>query len=210
MNDGLKRILSIVLSAIMIFSSVTFVNMSIVMADSSSYILEEGGWLESAYVEWTSVPNATGFAAYVKKANEADSSYVKLDNELIRKYPTYFRVDAVGLSAGQYVIKVVPYINGALDESAAFVSGTLDVKSYDRSGSAFSSKSPFYGKGVGAYNNDGTLKSDAQVLYITKDTAKTVKADIITNKNGTTTEVTGMQAIIDAKQKGLDTRPLDF
>ena len=210
MNNGLKKFLSIVLSAIMIFSSVTFVNMSIVMADSSSYILEEGGWLESAYVEWTSVPNATGFAAYVKKADEADSSYVKLDNELIRKYPTYFRVDAVGLSAGQYVIKVVPYINGALDESAAFVSGTLDVKAYDRSGSAFSSKSPFYGKGVGAYNNNGTLKSDAQVLYITKDTAKTVKADIITNKNGTTTEVTGMQAIIDAKQKGLDTRPLDF
>ena len=107
-------------------------------------------------------------------------------------------------------MKVVPYINGALDESAAFVSGTLDVKANDRSGSAFSSKSPYYGKGVGAYNNDGTLKSDAQVVYVTKDTAKTVKADIITGKNGSSETITGFQSIIDAKQKGLDTRPLDF
>ena len=210
MNNVLKRFLSVVLSAAMVFSSVAFVNISAVMADGSSYISEEGGWLESAYVEWTSVPNATGFAAYVKKANDADSSYVKLDNELIRKYPTYFRADAVGLAAGQYVMKVVPYINGALDESAAFVSGTLDVKANDRSGSAFSSKSPYYGKGVGAYNNDGTLKSDAQVVYVTKDTAKTVKADIITGKNGSSETITGFQSIIDAKQKGLDTRPLDF
>ena len=210
MNNVLKRFLSVVLSAAMVFSSVAFVNISAVMADGSSYISEEGGWLESAYVEWTSVPNATGFAAYVKKANDADSSYVKLDNELIRKYPTYFRADAVGLAAGQYVMKVVPYINGALDESAAFVSGTLDVKAYDRSGSSFSSKSPYYGKGVGAYNNDGTLKSDAQVVYVTKDTAKTVKADIITGKNGSSETITGFQSIIDAKQKGLDTRPLDF
>ena len=203
MNNVLKRFLSVVLSAAMVFSSVAFVNISAVMADGSSYISEEGGWLESAYVEWTSVPNATGFAAYVKKANDADSSYVKLDNELIRKYPTYFRADAVGLAAGQYVMKVVPYINGALDESAAFVSGTLDVKANDRSGSAFSSKSPYYGKGVGAYNNDGTLKSDAQVVYVTKDTAKTVKATL----NGIT--YTGFQDIVYGKQKG-DTTPLDI
>ena len=52
------------------------------------------------------------------------------------------------------------------------------MSSYDRSGFAFSKNSPAEGNGVGAYNNDGTLKSGTQVIYITEDTKNTVTADI--------------------------------
>ncbi len=218
MKKGLNRLFSSVLAAAMIVGAASFTDISAIpvnpfgpmtVSAAENYITDQGGWFESAYVEWTTVPDATGFAAYVKGADEADSAYVQLDNELIRKYPTYFRADAVGLTAGSYVIKVVPVINDVLDESAAFVSNTLTVEGYDRSGFAFSSAST-YGTGSGAYNDDGTLKSDAKVFYVTADTAKTITTDVITSSKGTSTTFTGMQAIITAKQKGYDTTPFDF
>ncbi len=207
MKKSLKRILSSVLAATMVVGTGAFVNApingyAVENVYAAGYLTESAGWFESAYAEWTAVPNATGYAAYVKGASEADSAYKMLDNELVRKYPTYFRADAVGLKAGDYVMKIVPYVNGKADESSAFTTGTLNVKAYDRSGAAFSSKSTFK-TGSGAYNDDGTLKSNAVVVYVTKDTAKTVKATL----NGIT--YTGFQDIVYGKQKG-DTTPLDI
>ena len=43
---------------------------------------------------------------------------------------------------------------------------SLEVEKYDRSGFAFSENSKFQ-TGSGAYNDDGTLKKDAQVIYVT-------------------------------------------
>ena len=207
MKKSLKRILSSVLAATMVVGTGAFVNepfsnYAVENVYAASYLTESAGWFESAYAEWTAVPNATGYAAYVKGAGEADSAYKMLDNELVRKYPTYFRADAVGLKAGNYVMKIVPYVNGKADESLALTTGTLNVKAYDRSGAAFSSKSK-YKTGSGAYNDDGTLKSNAIVVYVTKDTAKTVQATL----NGIT--YTGFQDIVYGKQKG-DTTPLDI
>ena len=170
-------------------------------------ISEAAGYYESAYAEWSAVDGADGYVAYVKKATEDDSAYVKLDNELIREYTDYYRVDALGLCAGEYVIKVVPYANGEEIEGKAAVTDVLTVMAYDRSGFAFSTDSTLQ-TGSGAYNDDGTLKSDAIVIYIYGDTAKTVSASIQTGKNKYTT-CTGLQAIIDAYQKGYETRPLD-
>ena len=64
------------------------------------------GWLESAYAQWSIDKEADGYTAYIKKADADDSAYTRIDNELIRKYNDYWRVDAVGLTAGDYVIKV--------------------------------------------------------------------------------------------------------
>ena len=82
---------------------------------------------------------------------------------------------------------------------------SLEVEKYDRSGFAFSENSKFQ-TGSGAYNDDGTLKKDAQVIYVTPETAKTCTAVV----NGK--EVTGFQSILDAKQSAgtKDTSPLDF
>lgn len=168
------------------------------------------GWLESAYAEWSIDKEADGYTAYIKKASQSDSAYARIDNELIRRYKSYYRVDAMGLSAGDYVIRVVPVKNGKEVTAKAKVTDVLKVSSYDRSGFAFSSESR-YKTGSGAYNEDGTLKSDSIVLYVTNDNAKTVTAGIMEGKGEK--EYTGLQTIIDAytksASKGVETRALD-
>ncbi|SDM78876.1 pectate lyase family protein [Lachnospira pectinoschiza] len=202
-----KRLASL-LAVVMTLSIIITASIATAKASVSSVVFTDAaGYLESAYAEWTSVEGADGYVAYVKEATSDDSAYTKLDNELIREYTNYWRVDALGLAAGNYVIKVVPYVNGQEVSDKASTTDTLNVTAYDRSGFAFSSDSQ-YKTGSGAYNDDGTLKSDAIVLYIYDDTAKTVKATIQTGKNKYT-EVTGLQAILTAYQKGYETRPLD-
>jgi pectate lyase len=62
----------------------------------------------------------------------------------------------------------------------------------------------------GAYNSDGTLKTGAKVLYVTKNTAKTISTTVVTDTKGGTTECKGLQAIIAAYEKGCDTTPIAF
>lgn len=75
----------------------------------------------------------------------------------------------------------MPVKNGKEVTAKAEVTDVLSVSSYDRSGFAFSSESR-YKTGSGAYNEDGTLKSDAIVLYVTNDNAKTITAGIMEAK----------------------------
>ena len=74
-------------------------------------------------------------------------------------------------------------------------------------GFAFSSDSTF-GSGSGAYEENGTLKDGAQVIYITPDTAKTVTLDVIVNKSGKLQTATGIGEILSLRQKGYDKTPL--
>ncbi|MEK4234339.1 pectate lyase family protein [Paenibacillus sp. FSL H7-0714] len=164
-----------------------------------------GGWNEAAYVEWSPVSNASGYNVYVKQASASDSGYQQIDNELIRKYSSYWRADAVGLAAGSYVMKVEATLSGGGTASA--VSNTLSVTSYDRSGFAFSASSPF-GTGSGAYNENGTLKNGAQVLYITSQNANTVTLDVKINSSGAVQTGVGLGSILALRQKGYDTTPL--
>ena len=82
-------------------------------------------------------------------------------------------------------------------------STSFAVKAHDRAGFAH-----FNYSGVGAYKDDGTLKENAKVLYVTSKTAKTVTCDVVTDSKGKVETFTGLQAIIDARQKGYDTTPL--
>ncbi len=166
-------------------------------------VLESKGWLESAYVKFALFEGATTYNVYVKGGQYAD--YTKIDGPLVRNYGTYGRADVVGLKAGSYSLKVVPVnANGEMADAANEVT-SLEVKNYDRAGYAH-----FNYSGVGAYNDDGTLKQGARVLYITKNTAKTIKATVVTDSKGGTTECTGLQAIITAYEKGCDTTPIAF
>ncbi|WP_440961125.1 pectate lyase [Paenibacillus nitricinens] len=168
-------------------------------------ITGSGGWNEAAYVEWSPVSNATGYNVYVKQASASDSGYQQIDNELIRKYSSYWRADAVGLAAGSYVMKVEATLSGG--GAASAVSNTLSVTSYDRSGFSFSASSPF-GTGSGAYNENGTLRNGAQVLYITSQNAKTVTLDVKINSSGAVQTGVGLGSILALRQKGYDTTPL--
>lgn len=164
-------------------------------------ITRAGGWFESAYVVWNIYGGATSYNVYVKGGQYAD--YTKIDSELVRNYGTFGRADVVGLSAGEYSLKVVPVTGGTEDEAKAGVASGMTVRNYDRSGFAHLNYT-----GVGAYNDDGTLKAGARVIYVTAATAKTVTLDVITGKNDKTETFTGLQAIVNAYQKGLETRPL--
>lgn len=203
-NRKVKKLFSYVLTAAMVITAVTPAFAGKVKAVAAGLTLtEQSGWLESAYVEWQPVKNAEGYVAYVKEASASDDAYEKLDDTLIRQYADYWRADALGLKEGSYVMKVTAVLKDGKTVSES--TSSLEVEKYDRSGFAFSENSKFQ-TASGAYNDDGTLKKDAQVIYVTPETAKTCTAVV----NGK--EVTGFQSILDAKQSAgtKDTSPLDF
>ena len=163
-------------------------------------ITEAQGWLESACVKFDLFEGATTYNVYVMGGQYAD--FTKIDAQLVRNYGTYGRADVVGLMAGSYTLKVVPVVgDNELTEKASTASN-LAVKNYDRTGYAH-----FNYSGVGAYNDDGTLKAGAKVLYVTKNTAKTISTNVTGAEQN---PCVGIQTIIDAYQKGKDTTPIAF
>lgn len=166
-------------------------------------IIDAGGWFESAYVKWANIDGVSNYYVYVKGVE--DSIWTRLDYQLVRNYGSYGRADIPGLKVGQYQMKVVPVVNETLMEGMAAETSVLNVKSHDRSGFAHFN----YSDGIGAYNDDGTLKSDAKVFYVTSETAKTITTDVIQGKK--TVTATGLQGIITAYQKkDLVATPLCF
>ncbi len=157
-------------------------------------ITEAKGWQESAYLKWAPFEGASSYNVYVDGK--------KIDAQLIRQYASYYRADVLGLEAGTYSVKVVPVNAEGTEIAGANTASNLVVKSYNREGFAHLNYS-----GVGAYNDNGTLKSGAKVLYITAKTAKTVSTTVNTGKPET---ITGLQSIIDAYSKGKDTTPIAF
>lgn len=153
------------------------------------------GELETAYVEWTAAENAKWYNVYVKGHDAADTAYTKLDGPLVREYKkdskTYYRADALGLKAGQYDMKVVPVSSDDKEATEHAAPATnITVYSHDRSGYAFVN-----GTSSGAYNEDGTLKSNANVIYITEQTKNTVQLN----------SYTGFQPILAAHKKDIST-----
>lgn len=165
------------------------------VSGSSVNVKKAEGWLNSAYVIFD---------------DSADSYTITcdgnaVDNELLRHYSTYkynensyndgqttweeksysnvCRVDVLGLAAGEHKISIAPAGGDATEI-------IVNVLNHDRSGYAFSGTDT-----PGAYNKDGTLKSNAKVVYVTKDTAKTVSIDI-TDSKGVTTKYSGLQNIL--------------
>ena len=157
-------------------------------------ITEAKGWQESAYLKWAPFEGASSYNVYVDDK--------KIDAQLVRQYKSYYRADVLGLKAGTYSVKVVPVNAEGTEITGANTASNLVVKSYNREGFAH-----FKYDGVGAYNNDGTLKAGAKVLYITAKTAKTVSTTVNTGKLET---ITGLQSIIDAYSKGKDKTPIAF
>lgn len=162
-------------------------------------IIESKGWHEAAYVKWEPFSSATSYVAYIKGGKYAE--FTKLDDQLVRNYGSYGRADATGLAAADnYSIKIVPVIDNKEDEASANTVNNIKVVNYKREGFCF-----INGNVPGAYNMDGTLKSDARVIYVTANTAKTVTCPVIGDKEQI---YTGLQAILNAYQKGKETRPL--
>lgn len=158
-------------------------------------IAEAGGWFETAYAKWIVTAEVDTFQVYYSGEGVVDR---RIDEQLIRKYPTYYRADIPGLKAGNYTLKIVPVVNKV--EGTPTITNTVTVMPHHRSGFAFSN-----GRVPGAYKADGTPKDNAVILYITENTKNTVSMDV-TGANAN--PCVGLQMILDGFKKGRDNRPL--
>lgn len=151
------------------------------------------GYTEGMYILFEeSTPASSAISVEYKKAGSA--LYTKVDNELIREESTGIaRVDILGLEAGLYEVRVVN------SESKGQILENVQVTKEDRSGYAhfvYENDSTNWDKiGVGAYKNDGTLKDNAIVVYVTDATKNTVSLTV----GGKT--YTGLSEIVQNSEK---------
>lgn len=178
-----------------------FLMLAIVQVSGQSVTFSESrGWLETAFVKWQPVQNASRYNVYYSGEGVVNK---QVDDYLIRSYGSYFRADVLGLKAGTYTITVKPVVLGV--EGAGATTAALTVLPQDRNGFAFHG-----GRVPGGYKADGTLKDNAVVLYITEKSKNTVSFNVITNNNGNTTNYVGFQNIFSGIKKGIDKRPYVF
>ncbi|SHJ94688.1 pectate lyase family protein [Epilithonimonas mollis] len=161
---------------------------------------ESKGWIETAFVKWQPVQNASRYNVYYSGEGVVNK---QVDDYLIRSYGSYFRADVLGLKAGTYTITVKPVILGV--EGTGATTASLTVLPHDRNGFAFHG-----GRVPGGYKADGTPKDNAVILYITEKSKNTVSFNVITNNNGNTTNYVGFQNIFSGIKKGIDKRPYIF
>lgn len=107
---------------------------------------------------------------YKEKNSE---QYLDVDKELIRIISNNkIRVDIVGLKQGLYDLKITT------SNKKVFDLNDIYVEKLDRSGYAHFN----YTNGIGAYNDDGTLKKDAVVVYVTEENKDTIEIPNVSQK----------------------------
>lgn len=143
--------------------------------DRGEFIINAcSGLNESAYIEFNKVSSATSYNVYIRGNDDAD--YKKIDESIayIRQISsTAMRVDLLGLKAGNYVVKLIPVVDTVEKLSWAAIC-KVSVVEYDRSGYAHFN----YTAGVGAYKDDGTLKDNAIVIYVTDENKDNVMTEV--------------------------------
>ncbi len=82
-----KRIIGLLLSIVLAFSSISI--LSITAQTNPITITTASPWFEGGYVEWTDSLSASSYNVYYKKADDGESSYQKIDSELIRNKRAY-------------------------------------------------------------------------------------------------------------------------
>ncbi len=172
-----------------------------VQAQAAVSIKAAEGWLETAWVEWMNTDGAAAYNVYVSA--DGEQAWTKLDHELVRNYGAYGRADALGLKAGDYQLKVVPVdAQGAENADEAATTERLEVRAHNRQGYAhFGRPTSGLFEGVGAYKNDGTLKDDGIVLYVSAQNSKTISVTWPYGTEGKTKTYTGLQTILDGFRK---------
>ena len=137
----------------------------------SDTVTYAGAANESAAFEWK---DSDASKAKVEYKLSSQSGYTALDGELIRQISaSVARADVLGLRGGaSYDFRITTSGGEAINID------NVAISAYDRSGYAHFNLSGDYSDGVGAYNNDGTLKDGAVVVYVTEETKNTVKAEL--------------------------------
>lgn len=140
-----------------------------------------GGWNETIYATISDISD--GDVTAVSYSGPVSGSLTGDDfTYLVRGTTGGVRLDIPGLKAGTYSL-TVETTSGTVTQSG------IQVDAQDRSGFAHYN----YSQGVGAYNDDGTLKDNAIVLYVTNANKNSV---VLSSSDGTT--VTGIGHILNS------------
>lgn len=150
-------------------------------ATAAGTTLTAGGWFESLYAQLPGVTD-NDVTAVSWTGTMSDSLTGDDFTYLVRDVDGMVRIDIPGLKPGTYTLNVTA-------GGKTYTATDIQVMEYDRSGYAHWK----YTKGVGAYNDDGTLKANAKVLYVTDENKETVS---VTAKDGT--KVTGIGNILNS------------
>ena len=146
-----------------------------------------GGWFEALYAELDDVKDAdvTGvsYTGPMSGSLQGDDLEYLVRDATLSSGKTGVRIDIPGLPAGDYTLAVTTRDN------ITYNSNTVTVMPYDRSGYAHYQ----YTDGVGAYRDDGILKENAIVLYVTDENKNDVTVE---SMDGTT--VTGIGNILNS------------
>ena len=143
------------------------------------------GLNEQIYITINAVDNLTYRVLY-REAGE--SEYTALDENLIISSGDQLNCYVLGIKKGEYEVK----IEAENEKGSAFKEyGGIKVAAQDRSGYAHFGCSD----GVGAYNDDGTVKAGTKIVYVTNENKNTVTLDI----NGV--EYVGLVNILQAQYK---------
>ncbi len=169
--------------------------------------LSTQGWFETICAELTGLTDADVTA--VTYTGE-DGVAVSLEGEdfeyLVRDMDGGVRVDIPGVKPGTYSLEV-------RTAAKTYTAEGIEVKAYDRSGFAHqtvdeNSVCTPYTEGVGAYNDDGTLKDNAMVLYVTDDNKNTVCANF--SRNGDPKTIVGIGTILHSNNSKANQGILEF
>ena len=121
-----------------------------------------GGWYETIYAEIADISN--GDVTSVSYSGPVSGQLTGQDlTYLVRAKGSDVRIDIPGLKPGNYTLTVVA---GGVE----YTESGIQVAAYDRSGYAHWN----YTQGVGAYNDDGTIKDNAVILYVTEENKNSV------------------------------------
>lgn len=171
MKKCLKKAISGILTASMLFSSVVFVptSASVAVAATTGAFSTVGGWNETLYAEWADQnPDDTAVKVGYKLSSDVNYTYLSGNDYTYLVRPlnaSLGRVDIPGLKAGTYDLEVTS------SDGTVYTKTGIEVTANDRSGYAHWK----YSEGVGAYNNDGTPKDNAIIVYVTNENKDTVE-----------------------------------
>ncbi len=139
--------------------------------DDNSHLISVNAFLglnEQIYINFT---KTEGFSYKIGYKKVSDSEYSELDTNLMIDTDGAYDCYVLGISEGKYDIKIEA---DSENEHAEKIIKGINVAAQDRSGYAHFG----YSDGIGAYNNDGTVKDGTAILYVTNETKNTVTMTI--------------------------------
>lgn len=144
----------------------TTINKNIVLfakyasSNVGSFVYDHGSYPEAIWIEVDGYYQSVN----VRYKLSDQVEYQILDSELIRKKDNKTLIDILGLKTGFYDVEIL------INNNELIKLNQIQVKPHDRSGYAHFN----YTEGIGAYNDDGTLKSNAIVIYVTEENKNTI------------------------------------